>query len=108
MIIIHYIILCSLTAGADYSPVSEFVVFSLERTLQRECVEVFILEDAILEQDEVFFVDLDTTDTDVDLPTQPSTVIILDNDGVCLKASCMCARVPLVKSRVDSTKVGLP
>ena len=104
MIIIHYI-LCSLTAGADYSPVSEFVVFSLA---PRECVEVFILEDAILEQNEVFFVDLDTTDTDVDLPTQPSTVIILDNDGVCLKASCMCARVPLVKSRVDSTKVGLP
>ena len=46
-----------------------------------ECVNITILEDDALETSETFTVTLTTSDPDVMIDTNVTTVVILDNDG---------------------------
>ena len=46
-----------------------------------QCQSIFITDDSILENDEVFVVALSTTDQDVILNPSISTVVIFDDDG---------------------------
>ena len=46
-----------------------------------QCIDVPIIGDAILENNETFFILLSTLDSDVSLSPNSSSVVIIDNDG---------------------------
>ena len=64
----------------DFTPISSGtqLVFTSAETL---CVNISIENDAVLEENEVFFVDLSTNDPQVNLSFPSARVTILDNDG---------------------------
>ena len=63
-------------APADYFAVSEVFTFSM--TVDRECVNVTLIEDDILEEPENLLLDLDTDDPMVILSPEQAEVIIND------------------------------
>ena len=67
-------------AGSDYSPISTMLTFTSGTSEQ--CAHISILEDSILENPENFLVHLATSDEDVKLQYNYSTITILDNDGM--------------------------
>ena len=69
----------ALAAGSDYSSISTTLTFTLNAPEQ--CADINTLEDSILEDPENFFVHLATSDEDVKVQYNYSTVTILDNDG---------------------------
>ena len=71
--------LVSPTASNDYTAVTAQLVFQSTVTLQ--CRSIPITDDTILENDEVFSVQLSTLDQDVILTFSTATVTIEDNDG---------------------------
>ncbi len=66
--------------GSDYTSVTEFLNFSPYDT--RDCVNISIATDYLLEDDETFTVELSCTDDDVTFGVSIGTVIILDDDYV--------------------------
>ena len=68
------------TDMVDFTPISPGtqLVFTSAETL---CVNVSIENDAVLEENEVFFVQLSTNDPQVNLSSPSASVTILDNDG---------------------------
>ena len=64
----------------DFTPISPGtqLVFSSAETL---CVNISIENDAVLEENEVFFLELSTSDPQVNLSSPSASVTILDNDG---------------------------
>jgi len=69
-----------LAAGNDYSSISTTLTFT--SNTPEQCAYISILEDSILEDPENFFVHLATSDEDVKLQYNYSTITILDNDGM--------------------------
>jgi len=69
-----------LAAGNDYSSISTTLTFT--SATSEQCAHISILEDSILEDPENFFVHLATSDEDVKLQYNYSTITILDNDGM--------------------------
>ena len=74
-----------LAAGRDYSASNTTLTFTSSNT--EPCVYITILNDDIREDSEYFFVRLATSDSYVNLLHSYSTVTILDNDGMKLKAA---------------------
>ena len=69
-------------SGTDYEAVTSDVIFATRSSDgDEECVNITILEDDALETSETFTVTLTTSDLDVMIDTNVTTVIILDNDG---------------------------
>ena len=68
------------TDVVDFTPISPGtqLVFTSAETL---CVNISIENDAVLEENEVFFVELSTNDPQVNLSPSSASVTILDNDG---------------------------
>lgn len=52
-------------------------------SVSQQCINVSITDDAELENDEVFSVNVSTSDTAVSLNPASAMVTISDNDGVC-------------------------
>ena len=73
--------LVSRTAAIDYTTVTAQLTFQATVTLQ--CSSISIVDDTILENDEVFSVQLSTLDQDVNLTPSTATVTIEDNDSEC-------------------------
>ena len=69
-----------LAAGSDYTPINTTLTFTPSDSSE-QCEYIIILQDSILEDPENFLVHLDTSDEDVKLQYNYSTVTILDNDG---------------------------
>ena len=70
------------TAGDDYGVLQDDLLF--EQGSQRQCRNISIVDDTALESDEVFSVILTTVDLSVVLSPNISTVLIIDNDGMCV------------------------
>lgn len=68
-----------LSAPDDYESVMTELTFSAQQT--RQCVNVTILDDVLLEGVEDFSANLSTADGQVALDPQEAAVTIVDNDG---------------------------
>ncbi len=66
--------------GSDYTSVTEFLKFSPYDT--RQCVNIAIATDKLLEDDETFTVKLSKNSDGVTLGVSMATVTILDNGNV--------------------------
>ncbi len=66
--------------GSDYTSVTEFLKFSSYDT--RDCVNIAIATDYLVENDEAFTVKLSSTDDDVTFGVSMGKVVILDDDYV--------------------------
>ena len=76
---IELLILCAIAAaGVDYVPVSVEFIFNSSVAVQ--CQVIQVTSDAILEIDEIFFVNLVVSDADVLLENDTVTVIIENDD----------------------------
>ncbi len=64
--------------GSDYTGVTEFLIFSPSDT--RDCVNISIATDSLLEDDETFTVELSRNTDGVTLGVSMATVIILDDN----------------------------
>ena len=64
----------------DFTPISPGMqlTFTSAETL---CVNISIENDAVLEENEIFFVELSTNDPQVNLSSPSASVTIVDNDG---------------------------
>ena len=56
-------------------------MLAFNRATRRQCVEIEIVEDTILEDSESFYVSLNTSDPAVVVHSESSTVRIIDNDS---------------------------
>ena len=68
--------------GDDYEVLQANLVF--EPATTQQCRNISIVDDTALESDEVFSVNLTTVDLSVVLRPNTSTVVIIDNDGMCV------------------------
>ena len=73
--------LVSPTDLSDFTRVTAQLTFQATVTLQ--CSSISIMDDTILENDEVFSVQLSTLDPDVNLTPSTATVTIENNDSEC-------------------------
>ena len=69
-------------ADNDYGMLQDDLLF--EQATPRQCRNISIVDDTALESDEVFSVNLTTVDLSVVLSPNISTVLIVDNDGMCV------------------------
>ena len=69
-------------ANDDYGVLGDDLLF--EQGSPRQCRNISIVDDTALERDEVFSVILTTIDLSVVLSPNISTVLIMDNDGMCV------------------------
>ena len=65
--------------GLDYESVSEDLLFVIEG---EQCINVTVNNDGILEDTEMFFLELNTTDPRVFMFPQRAAVNVLDNDSM--------------------------
>ena len=70
-----------LAAGVDYTPVTNVSLFT-DLATQRDCVDIVILNDSVLEDTESFEVALSTPDEIVHFTRPTANVYVLDDDGV--------------------------
>jgi len=70
-----------LAAGSDYTPINTTLTFT-PRDSSEQCGYITILQDNIVEDPENFLIHLATSDEDVKLQYNYSTITILDNDGM--------------------------
>jgi hypothetical protein len=69
-------------ADDDYITISEAVTFSAgSQDGDIECVDIFIVDDGALERNETFTLILTTSDPDVMLGNNVTTITIIDNEG---------------------------
>ena len=73
--------LVSPTAAIDYTTVTAQLTF--QATVNLQCSSISIIDDTILENDEVFSVQLSTLDPDVNLTPSTATVTIENDDSEC-------------------------
>lgn len=78
----YYFTLFLTTAGIDYSPVSTQLLF--QRTVTRQCRNIAIVQDDVLEADETFSLQLSSLDQNVTLIPDSATITIENNDSECL------------------------
>ena len=71
----------SLWPTVDFTPISPGTQLVFTSAEPLHCVNVSIENDAVLEENEVFFVELSTNDPQVNLSSPSASVTILDNDG---------------------------
>ena len=71
----------SASAGLDFTPLTQAQSFIPGFQTARQCTNVQVLNDNILESDETFSVTLSSTDGSVNFANQSSVVTIIDNDG---------------------------
>lgn len=78
-----------IAANEDYIPISEILTFALV-TNNTQCVTISILNDFVIEDDEVFF--LQSIDITNLTETTPQTVMItiVDDDGKIVTVASMC------------------
>ena len=69
-------------ADNDYGVLGDNLLF--EQGSPRQCRNISIMDDTSFERDEVFSVNLTTVDLSVVLSPNISTVLIMDNDGMCV------------------------
>ena len=69
-------------ADDDYGVLGDDLLF--EQGSPQQCRNISIVDDTSLESDEVFYVNLTTVDLSVVLSPNISTVLIMDNDGMCV------------------------
>ncbi len=69
------------TAGVDYIPVTNVTFFD-ELGINRDCVDIVILDDSVLEDSESFEVTLSSPDETVHFTRPTANVYVLDDDGV--------------------------
>ena len=70
------------TGGSDYTSVSSNEVFPSGSTdTDTRCVNITLEDDEALERDETFTVTLTTSDPNVMLGQDVTTVTVVDNDG---------------------------
>ncbi len=74
----HVTLIVAGIAGSDYINISTEAVFT---TGSIRCVDISILDDNALEGDQTFTVTLSTSDPDVMLGNDVTTITIIDNDG---------------------------
>ncbi|XP_064383720.1 adhesion G-protein coupled receptor V1-like isoform X4 [Halichondria panicea] len=67
-------------SGSDYTGVTEFLIFSSSDV--RQCVNIAIASDNLVESSETFTVELRSTSDDVTLGVSMATVTILDGDRI--------------------------
>jgi hypothetical protein len=72
----------SFAAGSDFTAVEEELTFSMDS--DRSCVDVFLLDDDVLEDPESFFLDLTTDDPMVMLNPDRAEVIVNDTSRKCV------------------------
>ena len=65
-------------AGVDYAPVSVEIKFN--NSVAMQCQVIQVVSDAILEIDEIFFINLEVSDADVLLENNTATIIIANDD----------------------------
>ena len=70
-----------LTADVDYTPVTNVSLFA-DLGIARNCVDIVILNDLVLEDTESFEVALSSPDETVHFTRPTANVYILDDDGV--------------------------
>lgn len=68
-------------ASIDFSAMLTSLRFS--SSVSQQCINVSITDDAELENDEMFSVNISTSDTAVSLNPASALVTISDNDGMC-------------------------
>ena len=69
------------TAGVDYIPVTNVSLFN-ELGIHRDCVDIVILDDSVLEDSESFEVALSISDETFHFIRSTANVYVLDDDGV--------------------------
>jgi len=67
------------TDGSDYTGLS--TTLTLEPGAERTSVEIYTLDDLLVEDNETLYVELMTSDPAVVLNSINKTVLIIDNDG---------------------------
>ncbi len=67
-------------SGSDYTGVNQFLIFSSSDV--RQCVNIAIASDNLVESSETFTVELRSTSDDVTLDVSMATVTILDGDRI--------------------------
>ena len=89
LLVIYLCLYCS-SAGEDYSNIlAQLIEIKLRfqrsvGVIDQGCVNVSLLSDDVLENDEVFLVQLSTKDSSVNLNPQQAEVTITNNDSMCL------------------------
>ena len=73
--------LVSPTDPSDYTTVTAQLTF--QATVTQQCSSISIVDDTILENDEVFSVQLSTLDPDVNLTPSTATVTVENDDSEC-------------------------
>ncbi len=58
------------------------IVFQSGFTNSTLCVDIEIVDDAILESSEFFYIILNSSDPDVDIENSMASIVIIDNDGM--------------------------
>ena len=75
---------CSLIIdGADFTASGQTVTFPVSDSGQRQCVEIDIMDDPVVEGDEPFSVGFELPPGVQPGPNPETIVTILDDDGVC-------------------------
>ena len=77
--LLYYLV--SPTDLSDFTRITAELTF--QATVALQCSSISIVDDNILENDEVFSVQLSTLDPDVNVTRSTATVTIVNNDGEC-------------------------
>ena len=67
------------TDGSDYTGLS--TTLTLEPGAERTSIEIYTLDDLLVEENETLYVEVMTSDPAVMLSSINKTVLIIDNDG---------------------------
>ena len=90
-----YTALPIVTASGDFSDVSDHEL-TFQSAAVSQCTDISIEDDTILENDEVFSVQLSTLDQDVNLTLSTAIVTIEDNDSELCNLSHYLLSVTLI------------
>jgi len=92
----HLVIIYISAANMDFSTTSAVLTFSVSTSTQ--CEQVTIIDDIILENSEIFFMQLESTDPAVEITLGSAPVTILDNDseyGITMMSVYSCISILL-------------
>ena len=67
-------------AGLDYTALSAELSFNSANDQQLLCMSVSTIDDSLVEENEIFFVDITTSAAEVSVSPSRHTVTIVDND----------------------------
>ena len=89
-----YLNICICIGNIDY--ISTQINRTFQPAQNSQCVDIPIVGDSVLENNETFFILLNTLDSDVILSQNLSTVVIIDNDGKLIRSDLEL--IPCVQS----------